>query len=231
MFINLTIMSEHEEKFIPYQLTRLDEREMLYKSRIFYELLNSRRSVREFSSRPVPRDIIENIIKTASTSPSGAHKQPWTFCAISNPDTKRKIREAAEKEEYNNYKSRMSDSWLEDLKPFKTNWQKPFLETVPWLIAVFSRSYDLDDHGNKLNNYYVKESVGLACGMLLAAIHNAGLAALTHTPSPMNFLVKILKRPQNERPFLLIPVGYPADKCMVPDLQRKPLELISEWYE
>ncbi len=224
-------MSEHEEKFIPYQLTRLDEREMLYKSRIFYELLNSRRSVREFSSRPVPRDIIENIIKTASTSPSGAHKQPWTFCAISNPDTKRKIREAAEKEEYNNYKSRMSDSWLEDLKPFKTNWQKPFLETVPWLIAVFSRSYDLDDHGNKLNNYYVKESVGLACGMLLAAIHNAGLAALTHTPSPMNFLVKILKRPQNERPFLLIPVGYPADKCMVPDLQRKPLELISEWYE
>ncbi len=231
MFINLVIMPEHKEEFIPYKLPDLDEREMLYKSRIFYELLNGRRSVRDFSAKPVPREVIENIIKAASTSPSGAHKQPWTFCAISDPYIKRKIREAAELEEYENYKSRMSESWLEDLKPFKTNWQKPFLETAPWLIAVFSKSYDLDDHGNKLNNYYVKESVGLACGMLLAAIHNAGLAALTHTPSPMNFLAKILERPPNERSFLLIPVGYPADNCTVPNLQRKPLELISEWYE
>ncbi|MCK5277930.1 MAG: nitroreductase family protein, partial [Cyclobacteriaceae bacterium] len=160
-----------------------------------------------------------------------AHKQPWTFCAISNPEIKAEIRKAAEEEEYENYHSRMSEEWLEDLKPFETNWEKPFLEIAPWLIVVFSRSYDLDDHGQKLNNYYVKESVGLASGILLTAIHNAGLCALTHTPSPMNFLTKILNRPKNERPFLLIPVGYPSDDCMVPDLQRKPIELISEWYE
>jgi nitroreductase len=220
-----------EEKFIPYKPLQIDARESLYKSELYYKWLDSRRSIREFSSKPVPKEVIENIIRSASTAPSGAHKQPWTFCAISNPKIKSEIRKAAEKEEYENYSSRMSEEWLEDLKPFATNWKKPFLEIAPWIIVVCSKSYDVGDNGEKLNNYYVKESVGLAGGLLLAAIQNAGLCALTHTPSPMNFLMKILNRPKNERPFLLIPVGYPAENCMVPDLQRKPLELISEWYE
>lgn len=220
-----------KEKFIPYNPVKISATESLYKSEIYFNWLDTRRSIREFSSKLVDRKVIENIIKSASTSPSGAHKQPWTFCPISNPIMKSKIMRAAEKEEYENYHSRMSEDWLEDLKPFETNWQKPFLEIAPWLIAVFSKSYDLDDYGKKLNNYYVKESVGLASGMLLTAIHNAGLSALTHTPSPLNFLTKILNRPKNERPFLLIPVGYPSDNCMVPDLQRKPIELIVEWYE
>lgn len=220
-----------KEKFTPYKIVSIGATESLYKSEIYYKWLDARRSVREFSSRPVAKQVIENIIKAASTAPSGAHKQPWTFCAVSDPGIKSQIRQAAEKEEYKNYTSRMSETWLEDLKPFGTDWKKPFLEIAPWLIVVCCRSYDLGDHGEKLNNYYVKESVGLACGMLLSAIHNAGLCALTHTPSPMNFLMKILDRPKNERPFLLIPVGYPSDDCMVPDLQRKPLELISAWYE
>ncbi len=220
-----------EQKFTLYNHTQPDSGDSLKKSKSYYEWLDSRRSIREFSSKPVSKEVIENIIKSASTAPSGAHKQPWTFCAISNPEIKSEIRKAAEKEEYENYNSRMSEEWLEDLKPFATNWEKPFLEIAPWLIVVCSKSYDLDEHGEKLNNYYVKESVGLACGMLLTAIHNAGLCALTHTPSPMNFLAKILDRPKNERPFLLIPVGYPADNCMVPDLRRKPLKEISEWYE
>jgi iodotyrosine deiodinase len=220
-----------EEKFIPYKPVQIDVRESLYKSELYYQWLDSRRSVREFSTNRVPKEVIEHIIRSASTAPSGAHKQPWTFCAISNPKIKSEIRQAAEKEEYENYSSRMSEEWLEDLKPFATNWKKPFLEIAPWIIVVCSKSYDLGDNGENLNNYYVKESVGLASGLLLAAIQNAGLCALTHTPSPMNFLMKILNRPKNERPFLLIPVGYPAENCMVPDLQRKPLELISEWYE
>jgi len=220
-----------EQKFVPLNHIKIDATESLYKSDLHYKWLDKRRSVREFSSKPVAREVIENVIQSASTAPSGAHKQPWIFCAISNPKIKSEIRKAAEMEEYENYNSRMSEEWLDDLKPFATNWKKPFLEIAPWLIVVCSKSYDIGENGQKLNNYYVKESVGLACGMLLAAIHNAGLCALTHTPSPMNFLVKILKRPKNERPFLLIPVGYPADNCMVPDLQRKPLELISEWYE
>ena len=220
-----------KQKFIAYKPIEIKPTESLYKSEIYFNWLDKRRSIREFSSRPVAKEVIANIIKSASTSPSGAHKQPWTFCAISNPEIKAEIRKAAEEEEYENYHSRMSEEWLEDLKPFETNWEKPFLEIAPWLIVVFSRSYDIDDHGKKLNNYYVKESVGLASGILLTAIHNAGLCALTHTPSPMTFLTKILNRPKNERPFLLIPVGYPSDDCMVPDLQRKPIELISEWYE
>jgi iodotyrosine deiodinase len=209
----------------------MDTEESLQKSETYYKWLDTRRSIREFSSKPVAKEVIENVIRSASTAPSGAHKQPWTFCAISNPKIKAKIREAAEKEEYENYTSRMSEEWLEDLKPFETNWKKPFLEIAPWLIVVCSKSYDLTKGGEKHNNYYVKESVGLACGMLLSAIHNAGLCALTHTPSPMNFLMKILNRRKNERPFLLIPVGYPSENCIVPDLKRKPLELISDWYE
>lgn len=220
-----------KEKFIAYKPIKIDFTESLYKSEIYVKWLDKRRSIREFSSKPVSKEVIANIIKSASTAPSGAHKQPWIFCAISAPKIKTEIRKAAEKEEYENYHSRMSEEWKEDLQVFDTNWEKPFLEIAPWLIVAFSKSYDLDDEGKKLNNYYVKESVGLACGMLLTAIHNAGLCALTHTPSPMNFLTTVLQRPKNERPFLLIPVGYPADDCMVPDLQRKPIDLISEWYE
>jgi iodotyrosine deiodinase len=218
------------EKFIRYSPVPINASESLYKSDLYYKFSNNRRTIRDFSDKPVAREVIENIIKSASTAPSGAHKQPWTFCAVSDPEIKTEIRKAAEQEEKENYETRMSKEWLQDLKPFATNWKKPFLEIAPWLIVVFSKSYDIGDYGEKLNNYYVKESVGLACGMLLTAVHNAGLCALTHTPSPMNFLTKILERPRNERPFLLIPVGYASEGCMVPDLKRKPLELVSQWY-
>ncbi len=199
------------------------------KARSFLELMDKRRSIRTISSRPVPKSIIENIIKTASTAPSGAHKQPWTFCAVSSADIKSKIREAAEKEEFESYQNRMSDRWLKDLEPIGTDWHKPFLESSPWLIIVFKKVYDEID-GSKANNYYVNESVGIACGMLITAIHQAGLVTLTHTPSPMNFLSEILNRPVNERPYLLLPVGYAAEDTYVPDLKRKSLNEISEFY-
>lgn len=195
----------------------------------FYRFMDKRRSLRVFSDKPVPKDVIENLIRTASTAPSGAHQQPWTFCAVSSPDIKSKIREAAEKEEYENYHGRMSDRWLKDLEPFGTDHIKPFLEIAPWLIIVMKRSYELAD-GEKKNNYYATESVGIATGFLLAAIHNAGLVALTHTPSPMNFLSKVLGRPENERPFLLIPVGYPVDNAEVPNLKRKQLDEVAVFY-
>lgn len=214
--------SYHEDTFSPG--------EMICRSQIFNSWAQTRRSVRTFSNRPVPRDVIENIIMTASSAPSGAHKQPWTFCIISDPALKKDIRLAAEEEEYASYHGRMSDEWLQDLAPLGTDWQKPFLEIAPYLIVVFRRSYEWDAQGHKHQNYYVIESVGIACGMLLTAIHHAGLAALTHTPSPMNFLTKILQRPDNEKLFLLIPVGYAAEECWVPDLQRKPLSEVAVWY-
>ncbi len=215
--------------FIPYQPLQFSEAEMLQRSEDFYTLLNKRRTVREFSDKPVPRELIENVVMAASTAPSGAHKQPWTFCVVSNPDIKSEIRKAAEEEEYTNYHGRMGDEWLQDLAPFGTDEHKPFLEIAPYLIVVFKKSYELIN-GKKRKCYYVQESVGLACGMLLAAIHNAGLVALTHTPSPMNFLQKILNRPENEKPFLLIPVGYPAEGVQVPDLQRKGKDEVIVYY-
>lgn len=195
------------EKFIPYKADTYPAPEMLERSQAYFQHLDHRRSVREFSDRPVAREVIENIIKTASTAPSGAHKQPWNFCVVSDPEIKSKIREAAEKEEYENYHGRMSDDWLEDLKAFGTDHIKPFLEIAPYLIIVFKKAYDLGEDGEKQKNYYVNESVGLAAGMLISAIHNAGLVTLTHTPSPMNFLQKVLGRPANERPFLLLQIG------------------------
>ena len=216
---------------IPYHLDEYPEDEMLKRTAEFYHFANQRRSVRHFSDRPIPRAIIENIIKTAGSAPSGANKQPWTFCLVGNPELKKKIRVAAEKEEYESYKSRMSQEWLEDLKKMGTDWQKPFLEIAPWLIVVFRRIYETSPAGEKKTNYYVTESIGIACGMLVMAIHHAGLASLTHTPSPMNFLGKILERPENERPFLLIPVGYPATDAYVPDLERKNLDEICVVYE
>ena len=187
---------------------------------------DSRRSVRQFSDRAVPREAIELAIRTASTAPSGAHRQPWTFVLVGDPETKRAIRVAAEEEERENYLGgRMSEEWLEALAPLGTDWQKPFLEVVPWIVVVFEQRYGVGPEG-RVHNYYVKESVGIATGMLLSAIHRMGLAALTHTPSPMRFLNRILDRPDNERPFVLIPIGYPADDCEVPDLRRKPLDEI-----
>ena len=216
--------------FIPHRKAYETEVDPLKLSEDLYTFQDKRRSVRQFSDRPVSKDVIEALIKTASTAPSGAHKQPWTFCAVSNPDLKLKIREAAEKEEYENYHGRMSEDWLEDLKQFDTDWHKEFLTIAPWLIIVFRKNYDLVD-GEKSKNYYVQESVGLACGFLLSAIHHAGLISLTHTPSPMNFLQALLERPTNERPFLLIPVGYPADNAQVPSLLRKSLDQVSVFYE
>ncbi len=209
--------------FISYEIPVFSEEETTKKAADFYENMDARRSVRHFSDKPVPRSVIEKLILTASTAPSGAHKQPWTFCAIGDPSVKSQIRAAAEKEEFESYNGRMSEQWLKDLAPLGTDWEKPFLEIAPWLIVVFAQSTGTA----KEKHYYVQESVGIACGFLIAAIHQAGLVTLTHTPSPMNFLKTLLKRPDNERPFLLLPVGYPADDVLVPDIERKPLEKVS----
>ncbi len=222
-------MANSKDGFIPYEALHFSDAEMRQRAEDFYRFMDKRRSLRVFSDKPVPKNVIENLIRTASTAPSGAHMQPWTFCAVSSAAIKSKIREAAEKEEYENYHGRMSDRWLKDLEPFGTDHIKPFLETAPWLIIVMKRSYELVD-GEKKNNYYATESVGLATGFLLAAIHNAGLVALTHTPSPMNFLSKVLERPENEKPFLLIPVGYHAKDAEVPKLTRKGLDEIAVFY-
>ncbi|MCE2935918.1 MAG: nitroreductase family protein [Cyclobacteriaceae bacterium] len=215
--------------FIPYRMRPISPDEM---SRLAEELLKTfrtRRSVREFSREPVDRAVIMNCLEAASTAPSGANKQPYTFCLVSDPHLKKQIREAAEKEEYESYTKRMSDEWLDDIRPLQTDWHKPFLETAPYLIVVFKKAFDFTGKAKK-NNYYVTESVGLACGFLLAALHQVGLAALTHTPSPMNFLSSILQRPENERPFLLIPVGYAAPDALVPDIKRKEIrDLVVEY--
>ena len=196
----------------------------------FYSTMNTRRSIRDFSDKSVPRYVIENCIRTASSAPSGAHKQPWTFCVVESAELKSKIRDAAEEEEKKSYGGRMSEEWINDLKPLGTNHSKPFLEIAPYLIIVFKKPYDLNEKGEKIQNYYVNESVGIACGMLITAIHQAGLVTLTHTPSPMNFLTKLLERPSNERAFLLLPVGYPDNEAYVPDIERKSLEDVSKFY-
>lgn len=216
--------------YIAYSKPILADDEMLERSKTFFEWIDTRRSVREFSDQKVSKTVIENIIKTASTAPSGAHKQPWTFCVIENPEIKKQIRIAAEQEEFESYESRMSSEWIDDLKPLGTDWHKPFLETAPFLIVVFRRIFEFGADGKKKNNYYVQESVGIATGFLIAAIHNAGLVTLTHTPSPMGFLSKVLDRPENEKPYLLLPVGYPAKECWVPDLKRKDIEDIATFY-
>lgn len=219
-----------KENFILYKGVSYSPEETEKRSKKYYDYMDKRRTVREFSDKPVSKEIIENILMTASSAPSGAHKQPWTFCVIGSAHLKAKIKEAAEKEEHESYNGRMSEEWLEALAPFGTDWNKPFLEIAPWLIIVFKKAYDLED-GVKSKNYYVNESVGIACGFLLSAIHNAGLVSLTHTPSPMNFLQKILNRPENERPYLLIPIGYPAENVQVPDIGRKGKEDIIVYYE
>lgn len=217
-------------KHVLYESESVSEEESITKSQEFYNLVDARRSVREYSNQPVPKEIIENIIKSASTAPSGAHKQPWTFCAISNKELKTQIRKAAEVEERETYAKRMSERWRQDLAPLGTDTNKPFIEDAPWVIVAFKRVYEHESNV-KHNNYYVNESIGIACGMLITAIHNAGLVTLTHTPSPMNFLAKLLNRPNNERAFLLLPIGYAKQPVYVPDLKRKALEEVVVFYE
>ena len=219
-----------QDGFTPYQFQRQDQAAMLQSAQAWFEFMDTRRSVREFSSEPVPRELVERAIQTASTAPSGAHRQPWKFVAISNPDIKQRIRIAAEKEEHESYEGgRMPEEWRSALKQFGTSWQKPFLETVPWIVVVFEEMYGLEENGETSKNYYVKESVGIACGIFIAALHQMGLATLTHTPSPMAFLSEILERPKNERPFILFPIGYPAEGVQVPNIKRKTLADVSVW--
>lgn len=218
-----------EYPFIPCAFERHAPEEMARRAEAFHELMDRRRSVRDFSAEPVPRQLVETAIRTASTAPSGAHRQPWRFVVVGDPEIKRRIRVAAEAEEKKSYEERMPDEWLEALAPLGTTWEKPFLETVPWLVVVFEELYGFYPDGRKRKNYYVRESVGLACGLFIAALHNMGLATLTHTPSPMGFLREILGRPKNERPFILFPVGYPAAAVKVPDLRRKSLDEVTVW--
>ncbi len=213
--------------FQKLEFNEISENEMLNRSANLLNALKTRRSVRDFSSRPVSEEIIHNCIKTAVYAPSGANKQPWHFMIVKDPKIKKEIRIAAEAEEKEFYSHRATKEWLEDLNQFGTDWHKPFLETAPYLIVIFKEI--IDKHGDESRkNYYVNESVGIAAGFLLTAIHNAGLASLTHTPSPMKFLQEILNRPENERAFLLIPVGYPADEAEVPVIDKKPFDEVCE---
>lgn len=201
--------------------------EMKLRASTYYENLLCRRTVRDFSDKKVPKEIIELCIKAAGTAPSGANKQPWHFVAVSDPLLKNKIRVAAEEEEREFYSGRAPKEWLDAVSPFGTDEHKPFLEKAPYIIAVFAKSYDAEPDGKKSKNYYVQESVGIATGILISAIHNAGLVSLTHTPSPMNFLNQILGRPENERPYLILVVGYPAEDAMVPVIIKKSVKEIA----
>lgn len=213
---------------VPLPDTRIVEPdEMRARARAFYETMRQRRTVRDFSDRPVAREVIEDCLRAAGTAPNGANRQPWHFVAVADPAIKRRIREAAEEEERAFYHGRAPDDWLEALAHLGTDEHKPFLECAPWLIAVFAESYEALADGGKRKNYYVTESVGIATGMLITALHEAGLATLTHTPSPMGFLNDVLERPSNERPFLLLVTGHPADDATVPDIDKKPLEQIA----
>ncbi len=217
-------------KFIPLtSFTQYSPDEMINKSQEFYKLLKRRRTVRDFSEKDVPLEVIKNCILTAGTAPSGANLQPWHFAVVSDPEIKKKIRIAAEEEEKEFYTNRAPKEWLDALAHLGTDEHKPFLETAPYLIAIFSKSYEFFADGKKVKHYYAQESTGIACGMLITAIHNAGLASLTHTPSPMNFLSEVLGRPKNEKPFLLLVVGYPAKDAKVPDIQKKKLEEIASF--
>ena len=214
---------------MPYKkinFSKISTDEMNLRSKSLLHQIQQRRSVRDFSSQNVPIEVIKNCIKTAASAPSGANKQPWHFSLIQDKKIKKEIRVAAESEEKQFYEHRASKEWLEDLNQFGTDWKKPFLETAPFLIIIFSQVFEKNADGENRKNYYVNESVGIAAGFLLAALHNAGLATLTHTPSPMNFLAKILKRPDNERAYLLIPVGYPSKNAKVPIISKKPFSKI-----
>lgn len=215
---------------LPLEFTRRPEPEMISRAGEFLSLMSGRRSVREFSDATVPRQCIERAIATAATAPSGANKQPWSWVVVDDPGLKRQIRVAAEQEERRSYLGgRMPKEWLEDLEPLGTDWRKPFLETAPALVVCFAQSFGLLKDGRRRKHYYVTESVGIACGLFIAALHHMGLATLTHTPSPMGFLARILNRPSHERPYLLFPIGYPAAGATVPDIRRKPLREVLAW--
>ncbi|MDS0139596.1 MULTISPECIES: nitroreductase family protein [unclassified Amycolatopsis] len=209
---------------VPYRPARLPDTEAIARAAALRQRMEARRSVRMFSPDPVPERAVLDAIAVASTAPSGAHQQPWTFVLVTDPAVRRRIREAAEAEERISYEGRLGDAWLDALRPLGTDAVKPHLTDAPYLIVVFQQRFALDDDGSVRKHYYVDESVGIAVGMLLTALQVAGLAALTHTPSPMRFLGELLGRPRNEKAFAVIPVGYPADDCVVPDLQRKPLD-------
>jgi iodotyrosine deiodinase len=213
----------------PLRFTRLSEEEALERSRGFLARVSQRRSVRQFSSEPVPRELIENAVRAAGTAPSGANQQPWTFVVVSDRELKARIRAAAEHEEELLYTQRASGEYLEAIEPIGTDAHKPHVTEAPYLIAVFEQAWSRDADGEKRKNYYVRESVGIAVGFLLLALHDAGLATLTHAPSPMGFLKEILERPENERPFLLVPVGYPAEDAEVPELTKKQLGEIADF--
>ena len=212
--------------FKKLQFQKITFEEMDYNANQFFQKVSSRRSVRDFSRDDFPIDIIKNCIKSASTAPSGANKQPWHFVIVKDPKIKRKIRKAAEIEEKEFYGGRAPKEWLDDLNQFGTDWNKPFLEEAPYLIVVFSKKFDINDDGNNTKNYYVSESVGIASGLLLTALHNAGLVTLTHTPSPMAFLSDILNRPPSDKPYLIIPVGFPSENAEVPNIKKKTFKEI-----
>lgn len=215
---------------VPLNWERLDPEDAAARSRAFLETMEARRSVRLFSPEPVPRELIDNALTVAGTAPSGAHQQPWTFAVVSDPETKAKLREAAEQEERDFYERRATDEWKDAIQPIGTDWVKTHITDAPYVIVVFEQPWRPGADGTKVKHYYVRESVGIAVGFLLAAFQVSGLCALTHTPSPMGFLRELLDRPENERPFILIPVGYPADDAVVPDLVRKPLDEIVARY-
>jgi nitroreductase len=216
---------QQQPRFVPLAFQRFGPDEMLARARAFAAEAAQRRSVRHFSDEAIPMEVVDECIRAAGAAPSGAHRQPWSFVVVTDPELKGKVRAAAEEEESENYEWRMGDEWLAALEPFGTDANKPFLETAPALIVVFRHLYEEED-GKKARNYYTQESIGIACGVLIAALHHAGLATLTHTPSPMGFLQEVLGRPKNEKAFLLLPVGYPAEGCEVPNLERKPLDEI-----
>ena len=216
---------------VPYVAPRVPPEARQARADAFLAELAARRSVRDFSDAPVPRALVARAIETASTAPSGAHRQPWTFVAVSDPALKRRIREAAEAEERAFYEGRAPDDWLDALAPIGTDAEKPFLETAPWLVVLFAERYGVAPDGTRRKNYYVQESCGIAAGLFVAALHHMGLATLTHTPSPMGFLQQLLGRPAREVPFILFPVGYAAPGATVPDLRRKSLDEVAVWFE
>jgi len=221
-----------DPRFIPLpSYTRLSEDEMKARAEGFRAELQRRRTVRHFSDRPVPRDVIENCLLAAGTAPNGANKQPWHFVVVGDPDIKRQIREAAEEEERSFYSGRAGDEWLDALEHLGTDADKPFLERAPYLIVILAESYEMGEDGEKSKNYYVTESVGIATGMLITAVHRAGLVSLTHTPSPMGFLNEIIGRPKNERAFLILVVGYPEEYAQVPDISKKSIDQIATFVE
>ncbi|HHO52237.1 MAG TPA: nitroreductase family protein [Deltaproteobacteria bacterium] len=217
--------------FVPYRSPHLSPQEARARAEAVRSRLDARRSVRDFSAEPVPRELIASAIQAASTAPSGAHKQPWTFVAVSDPSIKAQIRRAAEEEERRSYDERMSPEWIEAIAPLGTDWRKPYLETAPWLVVLFAQRWGIGPGGERIKHYYVQESCGIAAGLFICALHESGLSTLTHTPSPMGFLSKILGRPDNERPMILFPIGHAAEDALVPDIERKPLEQVSVWLE